>query len=172
MIDIVRCVIDGKIKAHGIELGFSSTLSKKEINIKEGNTEDKNRNYFSDKSVDIVMNPEIKTDRDKIHYRKSGMNQVFAKLAKEKDIAVGFGFSFILNADSIKRSEILGKMRQNVRICRKAKCKMIVCSYANDYREMRGAKDLLSFARIIGMTPGEAKKALEWKRDKKKIRFV
>ena len=97
---------------------------------------------------------------------------MLAKLAEKNDVAIGFGFSFVLNANGIERGKIIGRMKQNVRICRKSKTKIVVCSYANNVKEMRGAKDLLAFARVIGMTPGEAKKSLNWKKREKKVKVL
>lgn len=172
MIDIVKREADKIINAHGKELGFSDVLDKKKIRIKEGGSEEQNRNSVEDKSVDVLMNPELNSPYDKIHYRKSGLNQILAKIAKENDVAIGFGFSCLLNTTPVKRAMIIGRMKQNVRICRKAGTKMLVCSYANDLKELRGAKDLMAFARVIGMTGGEAKKALNWEKNRKKIRMV
>ena len=169
MFDIVRCKINEDCSDKAKELGFSKLLNLK---VKEGGSEDQNRKYTSDKQNDVLMNPELKSIGDKVHYRKSGLNQVLAKLAKQNDVAIGFGFSFILNLEGVQLGQMIGRMKQNVRICRKSKTKMVVCSYANNVKEMRGAKDLLAFANVIGMTPGEAKQALNWKKDEKKVRGV
>ena len=77
-----------------------------------------------------------------------------------------------MNGDEFEKAGIIGRMEQNVRICRKANVKMVVCSYASNVKEMRGAKDLQAFARIIGMTGKEAKNALNWKRREKKVVFL
>lgn len=169
MIDVVRCKLDKECLGQGKELGFSDVLNLK---VRVGGSDESNRKYVSDSSNDILMNPELKSVGDKVHYRRSGLNQVLAKLAKQNDVAIGFGFSFVLNAKGVDRGKVIGRMKQNVRICRKSKTKMIVCSYANSVKEMRGAKDLLAFARVIGMTPGEAKKALNWKRREKNVKVL
>jgi RNase P/RNase MRP subunit p30 len=172
MIDIVRCEVDEEIKSQGKKLGFSKVLNCKDLKICEGGTENKNRNYVSNKQNDVLMNPELKSLKDKVHYRVSGLNQVLAKLALTNDVAIGFGFSFVLNSIGVERARILGRMRQNVRICQKIGTKMLVCSYANNVKEMRGSKDLLAFARLIGMEGTVAKVALNWKRNQKKVRLA
>ncbi len=172
MIDVVKCVADKNVKEQGKVLGFSDVLCGKCVKISEGGTEEQNRKYVSDAQNDILMNPELKSLGDKIHYRKSGLNQVLAKLATKNDVAIGFGFSFVLNSKSVERAKMIGRMKQNVRICKKAGAKMVVCSYGGNVKEMRGARDLLAFARIIGMEPGEAKNSLNWKRREKKVRLA
>jgi len=170
MIDIVKIVPDKLMLAYGKEFGFSSVIGSKNIVIKQGGSEQQNRGNVSDKNVDILMNPELKSYKDKLHYRNSGLNHILAKIATDNDVAIGFGFSYLLNSNNVERARIIGRMKQNVRICRKSKTKMVVCSYASSPQEMRGAKDLLAFARVLGMTGGEAKKALNWKRREKKVR--
>ena len=169
MIDIIKCKLDKDCINRGKDLGFSDVLNLK---VKEGGSDEANRKYVSDTQNDVLMNPELKSIGDKVHFRRSGLNQVLAKLAEKNDVAIGFGFSFVLNANGIERGKIIGSMKQNVRICRKSKTKIVVCSYANNVKEMRGAKDLLAFARVIGMTPGEAKKSLNWKKREKKVKVL
>ena len=172
MIDIVRCEVDEEIKSQGKKLGFSKVITCGDLKLVEGGSEDKNRNYVSNKQNDVLMNPELKSLKDKVHYRVSGLNQVLAKLAVNNDVAIGLGFSFVLNATGVERARILGRMRQNVKICQKIGTKMVVCSYANNLKEMRGSKDLLAFARLIGMSGDEAKKSLNWKPNLKKVRQI
>ncbi len=172
MIDIVNFKVDEKVKTYGKKLGFSNVLSNQELILKEGGSEDQNRKFVSNKQINVLMDPELKSLGDKVHYRVSGLNQVLAKLAKTNDVAIGFGFSFVLNANGVERARILGRMRQNVKICSKVGTKMVVCSYANNLKEMRGAKDLLAFARLIGMSGDESKNALNWKPNEKKVRVV
>jgi len=172
MIDIVQCVVTEKIKGHGKALGFSKVISKPDVLIKEGGTDTQNRAFVSDPSIDILMNPELKQTKDTVHQRRSGLNHVLAKLAKRHHLAIGFGFASLLHTKDVARAQILGRMRQNVRICRQFKVPMVVCSYASNVKELRGAKDLLSFARLIGMNGSEAKQALHWKRPLKKIRIA
>ena len=132
MFDIVRCKINEDCSDKAKELGFSKLLNLK---VKEGGSEDQNRKYTSDKQNDVLMNPELKSIGDKVHYRKSGLNQVLAKLAKQNDVAIGFGFSFILNLEGVQFGQMIGRMKQNVRICRKSKTKMVVCEGGSKSRD-------------------------------------
>ena len=152
MIDVVR------FKGVYPELGFSKIYNFEEFNIKEGSE----RKFFEDKKVDIILSPEKGSTKDNLHFRNAGLNQVLCKLAKKNNIALGFSFNEILNASNLQ--DVLGRMKQNVKLCRKYKVKMVFASFAKDKFEMRGAYDLLSFARILGMEPGEAKQALNFKK--------
>ena len=83
---------------------------------------------------------------------------MLCKLAKKNNIAIGFSFNEILK--SKEKSKLIGRMMQNIKLCRKYKVKMVFASFAKNKFEMRAVKDLLSFCRVLGMTPREAKSAL------------
>ncbi len=157
-------VIDFNYK--GDTLGFSKIYNFKDFNIVIGGDDKKNRKAVEDKNVDILLSPEKTRNKDFMHYRDSGLNQVLCKLANKNDVAIGFNFNDVLN--SIDRKSILGKVMQNVRLCRKYKVKMVMISGAKNEYEMRAPLDLMSFSMCIGMTPGEAKQAMSF--EKKKIK--
>ncbi|MAG19933.1 hypothetical protein CL618_00685 [archaeon] len=154
MIDIVR--FDDK--GYGKKLGF------KKVYFKDLKIEDGERKNFENKNVDVITGLEKEKRADHMKYRSSGLNHILCKIAKENKISIGFSFNDVLKSKGMLRGQILGRMMQNVRICRKYKVKMIVFSFAENKKEMRDVKDLISFGRVIGMTPGEAKRALEFKK--------
>jgi len=119
-----------------------------------------NRDVVSYRKVDILLCPHSGVLRDYLHSRNSGLNDVLCKLAKKNDVAVGFSFSEVLNAEGLERSLIIGRMMQNVSLCRKFKVPIVLGSFAFDKFEMRSPKDLLSFGVVIGMSPGEVNRAL------------
>jgi RNase P/RNase MRP subunit p30 len=86
------------------------------------------------------------------------MNHVLAKQAAANETAIGFNFSLCYDD---KRSTFLGRMQQNVRICRKYDVPMVIASFAIDPMEMRHPKDLEAFGRVIGMHQQEATDALQ-----------
>ncbi|MFH1332355.1 MAG: RNase P subunit p30 family protein [archaeon] len=124
-----------------------------------------NRDALSNGRVDILLSPHSGVVRDYLHSRNSGLNDVLCKLAKKNNVAVGFSFSDVLNARSFERALILGRMMQNVALCRKFKVPMVLGSFAFDNLEMRPPKDLISFALLIGMTPAEANRSLSFVED-------
>lgn len=152
MIDIVN------FEGETFDLDFFKIYNVKEFNIKEGS----DRKFFEDKNVDIVLSPEKGIEKDSLNSRNSGLNQVLCKFANKNSIAIGFSFNEILHSKNIPNT--LGRMMQNVRLCRKYNVKIVFASFAKNKYEMRGAHDLLSFARIIGMLPGEANAALNFKK--------
>ena len=107
------------------------------------------RKIFENKSVDIVIGLENLEDRDDLHYRKSGLDDVLCNLANKNRISVGFSFSDFLNAKD--KSKVIGRMMQNAMLCKKYKVNAVVASFARNNYEMRIAKDLEAFGRVIGI---------------------
>jgi len=151
-------------------LGFKKVLQRKQFHILEGGSDEQNRKAVEDKQVDILLAPEQKREKRHMHQRDSGLNQVLCKLAQKNKVAIGFSFSELLNAKD--KASNLGKMMQNVRLCRKYKVKMVVVSFAKNKWEMRHASDLGAFAQVIGMTPKEAKAALNFQKKQREIKVI
>src|SRR3989344_9364569 len=105
MMDIVYC----QPKEN---LGFHKIMNAKIFNIIEGVSEEKNRRAAENKQVDILLAPERAGKKDRLNQRDSGLNPVLCALAHEKNVAIGFSFSDVLN--SKYRATLLGRMMQNV----------------------------------------------------------
>ena len=168
MKDIVRFAVD-KSNPWVKNLGFDEFLYHKNLNIVVGGDEATNTNALSRKNTNILVYAETSEARDHLNWRNSGLNQMLLKLAQKNDIAIGFCLSSVLEHQGIKRSAILGRMMQNVVLCRKYKVRMVLCSFAKDIWGLRSASDLQSFGRVIGMTPSEVKQALNLHRTQKGI---
>jgi ribonuclease P/MRP protein subunit RPP1 len=156
------------LKTEKIEILFNKDFNKlrrkiiksKELVVIQGGDEKINRFAVENKKVNILLSPEKGKKNDFIHSRNSGLNQILAKLANKNKIQIGFSFNYILNSRDKKRALILGRMKQNVKICRKYKVKMRLGSFANKNFELRSADALLAFGKCIGMQDKEAKQAL------------
>lgn len=159
MIDIIDFSYKGKDK-----LGFTRFYSFKDFKIAVGGEEKKNRKTVESKDVDILIGLENAKERDFMHSRNSGLNQVLCKLAKKNKIAIGFNFREVLRSKN--RGIILGRMMQNVRLCKKYGVKMVIFSGAKNELELKSAKDLVSFGVVLGMTPKDAKLALSFEKRK------
>ena len=82
-----------------------------------------NRKILEKENIQILLlNQTGKRDFHK--QRNSGFNHVLAKLAKKKGILIGINLDELINSAEKEKSEILARIRQNVRICNKNKLKM------------------------------------------------
>ena len=100
----------------------------------------------------MIINLEGGKRKDFMHSRNSGLNQVLCKIFKEKGITVGFNFDMVYEARGMEKVNVLGRMMQNVVLCRKYKVNTAVINFSG-----RDEKDLNSFGACIGLIPKEFK---------------
>lgn len=108
--------------------------------------------------------------RDFMHQRGSGFNHIMAKFANLNNIHVGFSFSTILNASKLQSARIIGRIKQNIMLCRKYKAKTVIASFTANPFDMRAPKDLIAFFTTVGMHPKEAKDSIN-RSFKKKLKI-
>lgn len=123
---------------------------------------EQDRNVLEQGSADVLFGAESTQPKDYAHQRGSGLNHVMCALANKNKVAVGFSFANILSAIGSQRAQLLGRMMQNIVLCRKYKAQMVIGSFARDPWKMRSLHDLQSFFVELGMHPAEAKTALEF----------
>jgi RNase P/RNase MRP subunit p30 len=121
-------------------------------------TQDNLRNIIEKKKPFLIYNLEYQ-QRDFIHHKNSGLNQVTSKFLQENKIAVSFSFSLILHTKNTHF--ILGRIMQNIRFARKFKFKTTIGSFANNPMNMRFSKDLSSLFVCLGMHQKKAEDSLE-----------
>ena len=154
-----------------INLGFDEILEVKINKINSSNQIQKikedlviirggklNREISTSKKVHILLSPELYKEEDSLHQRNSGLNQVICKLANKNKVAIGINFNEILKLNN--REKRLGKIIQNIKLCRKYKVRMVLATFATNQSELRSPVELMAFAQSLGMTPKEAKDAL------------
>lgn len=117
------------------------------------------RKAAENKMVDIIIGLEEAEYKDSLHVRNSGLNEVICQLAHKNDISIGFSFNKLLHSN--QRTLLLGRMMQNVELCRKYRVKMLTASFAETKWDLRSYNELFSFVISLGMTPKEAKDSLE-----------
>ena len=88
-----------------------------------------------------------KNRKDFQKQRNSGLNQVLAKIAKKKNIAIGIDLDEIINFERKNKSDILARIKQNIKLCNKNKLKMKFIS--EKYK--RNIYDLKSLGFVLGM---------------------
>jgi RNase P/RNase MRP subunit p30 len=120
-----------------------------------------NRTAIESKKIDVLLSPERGIKKDSFHYRNSGLDHAICTLAKNNNITIGFNFNDVLISQGVLRAGNLGRMMQNVRLCRKHKIRMLIGSFAQDKWQMRSRNDLISFGIVLGMHPEEAQKSLQ-----------
>jgi RNase P/RNase MRP subunit p30 len=114
------------------ELGsrIAKVENKKKRVIIEGNSDLVNRFALENKKVFMLLSPEKIRKQDSLNSRNSGLNQVLCELAKKNNKIIGINIQDILNENKneIEKARVIGRIMQNVRLCRKYKCRIILLS--------------------------------------------
>jgi RNase P/RNase MRP subunit p30 len=130
--------LDTGILADSGNISRAKKLAKVVI-VKSSN---KNALIFEKNKDIVVYGLEESAPHDCLHQRASGLNHVLCKLAHKNNIRIAFSFSMLLN--SCKRHEVLGRVRQNMELCKKYNVDVITASFAEKPYEMRAFRDLRS----------------------------
>ncbi|MFA4887541.1 MAG: RNase P subunit p30 family protein [Candidatus Nanoarchaeia archaeon] len=108
------------------------------------------RTLIEQKKVDILLNPHLAQGKDPMHSKHSGLNQVLCELARKQDVAIG------ITLDTCTTPVALGRIFQNVVLCRKYHVPLFLFTFAKNPYELRNPKDLLSFCTLLGMNSSQA----------------
>ena len=101
-------------------------------NIKEGplviqaQNEDFDRKVLEYGKFQTLLSPESSAGKNKIRQTDSGLNHVTAKIAAKNNISIGINLNEIKNLEKKEKAERLAKIKQNIKICRKAKTKLAI----------------------------------------------
>ena len=117
------------------------------------------RGVFEKTKPDMFMISEIEK-KDGIHQRNSGLNDVLCKIARKNKI------TFLIDAHTLLLQKnvaiALGRMKQNVHLCRKYKVPLAISSFASSPTEIIAPLELMSVGKLLGLSPGEAKEAVSF----------
>ncbi|MFH1327031.1 MAG: RNase P subunit p30 family protein [archaeon] len=103
-----------------------------------------NRKILEKEKINILLLNQ-KNRKDFSKQRNSGLNQVMAKIAKKNNIAIGINLDEILNSKPKEKSDILGRIRQNIKLCNKSKLEMIFIG------RKKSPYDLKALGLVLGM---------------------
>ncbi len=126
---------------------------KFDIFLVHGGDLDLNRAAVETPEVDILTHPELNRN-------DSGLNDVLLRLAAKNKIAIELNFREVMNASKNTRAKILKNISQNVRLAKKTKAPIVVCSGAVSHFELKDPQVLISFANYLGLDMKDAKDSL------------
>jgi len=125
-----------------------------------GSEKNNARHILEKTDIDLAYGMESHMEKDFMHQRNSGLNHILCEIAAKRNKLIGISFGMLIDDTGNKLPQMMGRMKQNARLCRKYKVNLCIASFADDPYRMRGASDLISFGVVLGMNEGEAKKAL------------
>ncbi len=110
-----------------------------------GSTDELNKKILEKENIHVLL-LNLSSRKDRMKQRDSGFNQVLAKLAKKKGVTIGINLDEIINPKPKEKSEILARVKQNIKLCNKNKLKMKFIS-----SEKRNRYNLKSLGLVLGM---------------------
>jgi ribonuclease P/MRP protein subunit RPP1 len=135
-------------------------LAGADIVLVEGGDEEVNRAASECWEVDVLCHPEKMQSKDLMDQKNSGIDHVTARFMAEKCIALEINLSELLDSYGMYRSQVMGRMRQNVMLAKKYGTPLIITTGAGDKYSLRSARDMLSVGLSLGMDEDLARKSL------------
>lgn len=140
-------------KKINVEIGFlvnQKNLNKaiKKSRFLAAKSSDKDRFFIESKKIKIIYGFEESGKRDFMHQRASGLNHILCELAGKNNVAIGFSYSSIINNKN--PILIMGRMMQNIALCKKYKANKIIASFSSNPFELRQPHDVLSLFKLLG----------------------
>lgn len=127
---------------------FKKAKSEEKTIIYSSENDELNRKVIEKLPVHILLISQ-KNRKDFQKQRDSGFNQVMAKAAKKNNVVIGINLDEITGADKKEKSEILARIKQNIKLCNKNKLHMNFISLKEENN--RDRYDLKSLGLILGM---------------------
>jgi len=112
-----------------------------------------NRKLLEYGKLDILLGIEKGSRKDGLRQLDSGMNEFLAKLAAKNKVAIGIDLEDLNKESKRQKALRIGRIMQNVRLCRKAKCKLKLINYKNKINAQ-------AFLMSLGASSHQAKEAL------------
>ncbi|GBE19505.1 MAG TPA: hypothetical protein ENG87_03300 [Candidatus Pacearchaeota archaeon] len=112
-----------------------------------GGNDELNRKVLEKENINILL-LNLSEKKDRLKQKDSGFNHVLAKIAKKNNIIIGINLDEIINSKGKNKSEILGRIKQNIRLCNKNKLKMKFISQNGNERNIY---DLKALGLVLGM---------------------
>jgi len=118
-----------------------------------------NRYAVEHNFVDGLINVEHNAREDALHYKRSGLDDVLCEFMSKRKISYVINFNALLNTSGETRARILGRMKQNTKLCLKHDTPILITSGARNAYELRSASVLGSFACLLGMNKKQVKQS-------------
>lgn len=115
-----------------------------------------NRRAIETLKINYLVSPERGEKKDSLKQRDSGLNHVVAKIMKEKGVEVIIDLNEVSGLKGKQKALRIVKIIQNVKICRKAGCKIKIASLASDKGDLIDEKGRVSVGVSFGMSSVQA----------------
>lgn len=141
-------------QGQSVKLGWNSSINAKSIKIYPASR----KNVEHKKNV-LLTGFETLEKKDSLHYPKSGMNQVIAKLMKKNNNSYVFPLDLILNSENPE--QLLRRAALNLRLANKYKFGVVLASFAKKEVDQRSPELIRGLVESLGLNESLAKESLK-----------
>ena len=114
-----------------------------------------NRKILEYGKFDILLSVERGNRQRTLRTIDSGLNHVLAEIAAKNKVSIGIDMGEIRTLQKEEKALRLEKIKQNIKICRKAKTKLVLLGYKDE-------KDAFAFLLSLGASTKQAKEAISF----------
>lgn len=121
-----------------------------------------NRRAIETLKIDYLVSPERGLKKDSLKQRDSGLNHVVAKEAAKRGVGIVIDFAEVSRLKGKPKALRLEKVIQNIKICRKAKCKIKIASFSGAGKDIVEGSGLKSFGISLGMSSEQSRDVVKF----------
>jgi len=131
--------------------------SKKKFIAVIGQDNEFNRRAIETLKINFLVSPERGPKKDSLKQRDSGLNDVVAKEASNRNIPIVLDLNEINQTNGKEKALRLSRIIQNIIICRKEECKILIANLAENKESILDEKTRRSFGMSLGMSTAQSK---------------
>jgi len=121
-----------------------------------------NRRAVESLKIDYLVSPEGGKKVDSLKQRDSGLNHVLARIAKEKGVGIVVDMGEVRKLKGKELALGLERIMQNVLVCRKVGCRVLIGSFAKNKKGVVDEKGRRAFGVSLGMSSKESFEAVKF----------
>ncbi len=131
-----------------------------DIIVADGRLEKDAREASETWEVDLIADPELNADRDPVNQWSGGLDHIMCSFMNERGIGYCVNADNILDAGGRDRVRVLGRITQNIRLCKKYKVKVVFACGTRSKWNVRSPHDLMEIAKLTGLSSSDARKTV------------
>lgn len=147
-LDAIKSSVETEIGFLVNQKNLSKALSQSKLLVAKSS--DKDRLFIESKKIKIIYGFEEVNRKDYLHQRASGLNHMLCEMANKNNVAVGLSYSSLFNKNPEALSLIMGRMMQNINLCRKYNVNLVVGSFSGNPFDLRAPHDVMSLFAMLG----------------------
>ena len=128
----------------------------------DGGDDSFNRRAIETLKINYLVFPEKEPKKDSLKQRDSGLNHYLAKECARKKIELIINLDEIKNLKPAETAKVFSRIIQNIKLCRKTKCKIRIASFAKKENETFSEIDRRAIGESLGMSTIQSKESIKF----------